>query len=122
MQGMLKNGLATLLAGLLVFGATPATAPQQACTMIGSDCCCGACHCPVKDGDSCVSCVREKTDLAVVATQPVAKLRVGIALYLLPKIKPADVRPLFAQSIRGLDPSPPPGGSAHQALLRLWLI
>jgi hypothetical protein len=120
---MLKNGLAALLVGLLVFGATPATAAsQQACAMIGSDCCCGACHCPVKGGDSCISCVRAKTDPAVIAIQPAAKLRISIALYLLPESKPADVRPFFARYIRGLDPSPPSDGSAHQALLRLWLI
>jgi hypothetical protein len=121
---MLKNGLAALLTALFVFGGIPATAvaPQQACAMGGCDCCCGACHCPVKGGHSCVSCVRAKTDLAVIATQPVVKPRISIALYLLPESKPADLRPFFARYIRGLDPSPPSDGSAHQALLRLWLI
>ena len=121
---MLKNGLAALLIGLLVLGAIPAStaAPQQACTMIGSDCCCGACHCPVKGADSCASCVQEKTDLAIVTAQPVVKPRVSVPLYLLPANKPVDVPLLFARSLRGLDPSPPSGGSAHQALLRIWLI
>jgi hypothetical protein len=121
---MLKYGLAALLIGLFVFGATPAraAAPQQVCAMMGSDCCCGASHCPVKGSDFCVSCVRQKTNFAVVTMQVAAKPRVSVALYLLPESKPADVRSLLAQSIRGLNPSPPSGGPPHQALLRLWLI
>jgi len=121
---VLKNGLAALLIGLFVFSATPATAtaPNQACAVIGSDCCCDSCPCPVKGGESCVSCVPEKINLAVVASQPVAKQQIRVALYLLPANKPVNVSSFLARSIRGLDPSPPSDGSAHQALLRLWLI
>jgi hypothetical protein len=120
---MLKNGWVALLMGLLVFGSisVPSAALQTTCAMTASSCCCGACHCPVKS-DACVSCVREKSDFTVVAVQPVAKPRVAVALYLLPEVKPADVHPLFARAIRGLDPSPPSGGPSPQALLSLWLI
>ncbi len=121
---MLKNGLAALLIGLLVFGAVPATGatPQESCPTVGTRCCCDTCPCPVKDGVSCVSCVPEKAHLTLVPLQETAKPRVDVALYLLPVSQSIDVRPFFARSIRGLDPSPPSGGSAHQALLRLWLI
>jgi hypothetical protein len=71
---------------------------------------------------SCVSCTKDQAETAAIATQPAAKARVSLALYLLPATKPLDVRPLFARSIRALDSSPPVGGTFHQALLRLWLI
>ncbi len=124
MKGMLKNGLATLLIGFLVFGATPTptAASQLDCARVASDGCCGACHCPVKGYDSCVACVQEKTNLAVVTMQMAAKPRVSLALYFLPESKSAEGRPFFSRSIPGLDPSPPSGGSFRQALLRLWLI
>ena len=124
-MGMLKSGLGALLIGLLVFGSdsAPATPPPSSCamTVCGSCCCAGRCACPVKGG-SCVACVREKADLAVVTGSPAAKPRVNMPLYLLPESKPADGNPLFVRTIRGLDSSPPFGGGSSQALLRLWLI
>jgi hypothetical protein len=121
---MLKHGLVALLVGLLIFCGTPITAAasQQACAMMGSDCCCGTCHSPAKSANSCFSCAREKANPGVLTTQVTVKPRINFALYHLPQNKPTDVRPLFAQYVRGLDTSPPSGGSAHQALLRLWLI
>jgi hypothetical protein len=121
---MLKYGLAALLGGLLVFGSLPATAgtSQQVCAMNASDCCCGAHQCSDNRSAPCISCVFEKTNSALLATQVTAKPRVSVALYFLPKNESAGIHSLFAQSVRDLNPSPPSGGPPHQALLRLWLI
>ena len=98
-QGMLKTELAALRIGLFRFRCDPARR--------------GTIATGLRDGwlrllllrlslpgqgvDTCVSCVREKTDHAVVTIQVTAKPRVSVALYLVPESKAAGFRSLFAQ-------------------------